>query len=340
MKIDKNKLEQLESQYKREMSRANGGFMNELISILQGIQTERERVKNPIFGSEDMPPPCGFNNKKNNVDAKTQIDINTEITDIKRIITQDPLNFPEITSTVFEVAKPGGGAGEEEGTVNFVDLAKPSWVNLINSDLKDWKYSEREKSKDWYDVEDLIRGIESKERAKKFEPKETVYTLLDTSGSMMGSGKDGKTYLEIVGGYLPFIVGSYNGQVWCVDETIQLKIDNKEAREGFKKAEKYSANNLMAVAGGGGNDWTQAFNELIQLQAQKQEFMTIILTDALMDWSLDLLRKLKNLIVIVPNEPEMKSAIPWNFFNDPDYPNAHCVLVNFFDNSIVKKDRK
>ena len=68
--------------------------------------------------------------------------------------------------------------------------------------------------------------------------------------------------------------------------------------------------------------------------------MTIILTDALMDWSLELLKQIKNLIVVLPNEKEMIDAIPWQFFNDPEYPNAHCVLVDFFDNSIIKKDRK
>ena len=52
MKINKSKLDILEAQYTKEMNRANGGFMNELISILQGIQTERQRAKNPIFGSE------------------------------------------------------------------------------------------------------------------------------------------------------------------------------------------------------------------------------------------------------------------------------------------------
>ena len=40
------------------------------------------------------------------------------------------------------------------------------------------------------------------------------------------------------------------------------------------------------------------------------------------------------------NEKEMIDAIPWQFFNDPEYPNAHCVLVDFFDNSVIKKDRK
>tara|TARA_R110000851_G_scaffold310064_1_gene469687 strand:+ start:182 stop:1186 length:1005 start_codon:yes stop_codon:yes gene_type:complete len=334
MKINKSKLDILEAQYTKEMNRANGGFMNELISILQGIQTERQRAKNPIFGSEDMPPPCGFTNKQNNVKARTQIDINAEITDLKRIITDDPLKFPEITSTVYEVSQ-GGDAGTEEGAVTFVELAKPSWVNLINMDLKDWKYSERETSKDWYDVEDLIRGIESKERAKKYEPKDVVYTLIDTSGSMMGTGKDGKTYLEILGGYIPYIVGSFNGEVWCVDTKIHAKYTNKEARDGFDAARE------LSIGGGGGNDWTGAFQELITLQTiKKAEFMTIILTDALMDWSLDLLKKIKNLIVVLPNEKEMIDAIPWQFFNDPEYPNAHCVLVDFFDNSVIKKDRK
>jgi len=334
MKIDEQKLDEMESLYAREINRANGGFMNELISMLQGVQTERERAKNPIFGAEDMPPPCGFNNKKNNVDPKTQIDINTEISEIKKIITDDPLKFPEITDTVYEVAH-GGDAGEEEGTVTFVDLAKPAWVNLIKTDLKDWQYSERETSKDWYDVEDLIRGVERKERAKKHEPKDYVYTLLDTSGSMMGTGKDGKTYLEILGGYIPYIVGSFAGQVWCVDVKIHCEVDNKNAKESFDAA------NELAVGGGGGNDWTSAFQRLLALQKiNKGEFMTIILTDALMDWSLDLLRKIKNLIVVIPHEPQMIEAIPWEFFNDPDYPNAHCVLVNFFDNAVIKKDRK
>ena len=334
MKIDEKKLEEMESQYNKEMNRANSGFMNELISILQGVQTERERAKNPIFGAEDMPPPCGLNNKKNNIDPTTQIEIDTEISDIKRIITDDPMKFPEITDTVFEVSQ-GGDAGDDEGVVTFVELAKPSWVNLINLDLKDWQYSERETSKDWYDVEDLIRGVEAKERAKKYEPKDVVYTLIDTSGSMMGTGKDGKTYLEILGGYLPFIVGSFNGEVWCVDTKIHDKVDNKQARENFDLAQTFKAR------GGGGNDWTEAFSQLIALQKKKKaEFMTIILTDALMDWNLTLLKQIKNLIVVLPNEKEMIDAIPWSFFNDPAYPNAHCILVNFFDNSIVKKDRK
>ena len=334
MKISESKLNELESQYNREINSANGGYMNELISILQGIQQGRKREQNAIFGAEDMPPPCGWNDKVNNVDAKTQIDINTEVTDIKRIITDDPMKFPEITDTVFEVSQ-GGDAGDDEGVVTFVDLAKPSWVNLINLDLKDWQYSEREPSKDWYDVEDLIRGVEAKERAKKYEPKDVVYTLIDTSGSMLGTGKDGKTYLEILGGYLPYIVGSFNGEVWCVDTKIHDKVDNKKARENFDLAQTFKAR------GGGGNDWTEAFNQLIALQKKKKaEFMTIILTDALMDWSLTLLKQIKNLIVVLPNEKEMREAIPWEFFNDPEYPNAHCILVDFFDNSIVKKDKK
>ena len=334
MKISEEKLEKLEQEYSKTMNECNGKYMAELNSILQGMQEERKRAENPIFGAKDMPPPCGFSEKKVNDTPKQTIQINKEIHDIKRIITKDPMKFPEINSTVFQVSH-GGDAGEEEGTVTFVELSKPAWVNLIKTDLKDWQYSERETSKDWYDVEDLIRGVESKERAKKYEPKEYVYTLIDTSGSMMGQGKGGKTYLEILGGYLPFIVSAYNGQVWCVDTKIHCEYENTQAREGFSVA------NEMSLGGGGGNDWTQAFEKLIALQDVKgKEFMTIILTDALMDWSIELMRRIKNLIVVIPNEPEMKKAIPWHFFNDPDYPNAHCILVDFFDNSIVKKDKK
>ena len=95
-------------------------------------------------------------------------------------------------------------------------------------------------------------------------PKDVVYTLIDTSGSMMGTGKDGKTYLEILGGYLPYIVGSFNGEVWCVDTKIHDKVDNKKARENFDLAQTFK------LRGGGGNDWTEAFNQLIALQKNKE----------------------------------------------------------------------
>jgi predicted metal-dependent peptidase len=118
--------------------------------------------------------------------------------------------------------------------------------------------------------------------------------------------------------------------VWCVDTKVQDVKSNKEAFDIFKSANTLAKNSL-ALAGGGATDFKSAFERLLAIiERDKKDIMVIILTDAGLQWDIGMLQELENVIIVAPEEGS--EYMPWNFLNNPKYPNAHGIVVNFFNN--------
>lgn len=229
------------------------------------------------------------------------------VDNIRNEIKENPLDYAELQEITAD-ASPGSGAGEELRRIKVRDIGQPRWIAEMQSELKLFK--QRSKTKGFYDPEGLARGMVWREKQKKVQRAKTLWIALDTSGSMLGTMSRGESVLELVASYIVPIAREFQGELWQVDVGIPTEIyPLKSLRESTVKG--------IPIKGGGGTEFDEVFRllnkkkeEFKKTMGDKTDFMTIFLTDAIVDWNEDLMPD--NLLIITLKETE--SHLP---FLDP-----------------------
>lgn len=248
-------------------------------------------------------PVCGTLQKQPKYNEATKVVgggvIDTIISDIK----ENPINYADLIQ-ITEKQQAGRGAGQEVRRIRIPQIGQPKWVQELESDLRLFK--QRRKTKVYYDPESLVRGIPAKQKEKKILKSKTLFVLLDTSGSMLWTHSKGHSVLELVASYIVPIAQKFQGELWQVDDGTPSKIiPLKDLTKATVKG--------IPIQGGGGTNFDEVWrllkkkkDEITEKIGKEAEFMTILLTDAVVSWNLELMPD--NLIIVTL--PETQSHLP------------------------------
>ena len=311
----------------REISEIIDPIVGRLYDRLDDLQEEKGD------SSEQVAPTCGnarsgANNKKSAATTKRATEAKDEIIDQ---IKQNPHIFKEVgsISTSSTDISSGGEGGSERGYVHLAPMGTPKWVKELKEITKGFVRGKKQRSKEYYDPEDLIRGVLSKQSAKKTKREQYVYTVLDTSGSMSSSSGVGRvSFLELMMKQIPPIVREYEGEVVLCDTEIHYPIyTNKQIRKALDETGK------LGQAGGGATDFDEAYIYIIdQLEEIKKtkpnaEALVITLTDAGVRWNLDYIKELKNFIVVTTLKESRNVKVISDEFPEKQYPNVRNIFI-------------
>lgn len=282
---------EMNDEYNGVVTDVNSSLADILKDIKQGVD-DFYKENNSVNRSKARP--CGIQDRQPDISEGERITGQGIVDDISAEIRDNPIDYANLKE-IQGKGTPGKGTGSSRGNVILPRIdEEPWWISELEIDLN--LYKRRGKTKVYYDPLELSRGIPSKEREKKLLKQKTLWLLLDVSGSMFGYSYKGKSILEILASYIPVIAGSYEGELWQIDEGSPNKII---------KLEDLRSDDIrsLQVSGGGGTDFNNAFKLLKKKKETLSEeaggdveFMTILFTDAEVHWDQKLMPD--NLIVV------------------------------------------
>lgn len=258
--------------------------LHDIINNAKKAPEEYWKENNTINISEF--PACGSIQRQPKHNAGDKL-VGAGVVDaIRNEIKENPLDYAELQEITADAA-PGSGAGNELRRIKVKDIGQPKWIAEMQSQLKLFK--QRSKTKGFYDPEGLARGMVWKQKEKKVMRSKTLWIALDTSGSMLSTQSKGESVLELVASYIVPIAREFQGELWQVDVGVPTEIYKlKELKESTVRG--------IPVKGGGGTEFDEVFRLLNKKKAEfkeqlgpQTEFMTIFLTDAIVDWDVNLL---------------------------------------------------
>jgi hypothetical protein len=336
--MDRENLKRTRRRYQEIIDKANTTYVRD---VLDRVREDREKLRaknNDIFNeqsdyTQDIPTCGTIAESEYKIDVTDIPALEENVSDILSEIQRNPMEFPDIVNAIPEVsnqqAGTQGGNPIGKGIFEIQDIGIPQWVKELEIAVKDWSEKQRDRSKDWHDVEDLtFYGIESKEKAKKLEPKSKVIVMLDTSGSMCHGGCDGRSYIQMLGAYIPPIVKNYEGQLWLCDDAVRERFPFSQIRymlteEGF-----------APFAGGGGTNFDLVFKEWLAMkEIDGSDFMGIVLTDGGVSYdnSVEIIRRMGNVVLVQPEESKSSLAPLKGLIESDKYPNIRAVSVRCRD---------
>ena len=194
--------------------------------------------------------------------------------------------------------------------------------------VKGFAGGSKQRGKEYYDPEDLIRGMLTKQSEKQLKKSVYVYTVLDTSGSMNSATEGGISFIQLMMRQIPAIVREYEGEVILCDTDIHYPImENRKIRKALGDAGNFT------YAGGGGTDFSLAYDyvlrQLLEIRIKKPqaEALVITLTDAGVFWDIDKIKELKNFVVVTtPKEQRNVQAIT-DALPPQEYPNVRNIFI-------------
>ena len=222
----------------------------------------------------------------------------------------------------------GGAAGGARGYVTLPEIGTPKWVKELKDMVKGFAGGSKQRGKEYYDPEDLIRGMLTKQSEKQLKKSVYVYTVLDTSGSMNSATEGGISFIQLMMRQIPAIVREYEGEVILCDTDIHYPImENRKIRKALGDAGNFT------YAGGGGTDFSLAYDyvlrQLLEIRIKKPqaEALVITLTDAGVFWDIDKIKELKNFVVVTtPKEKRNVKAIT-DALPPQEYPNVRNIFI-------------
>jgi len=286
------------------------------------------------FGKADdsgiVHRPCGVSKKVPKLDPVDIQEATQKTDEIIQKVRENPFKYPEIARQQGESIGRGDGAGDNAERRPLVRIGKPKWFRQLKNLVKNFGKPKRRRSREYYDIESLVRNVPEKEPAKKKERGELVFTLLDTSGSMNSQTSTGRTYMDEMGKYIPQIVSDYDGAVYQID-TQFTAVSNKQARKAFKK----NGSNSMVYTGGGGTDFDEAYMDILkQKRAEKFECLVLVLTDGGVIIDAAMLQEVGSSIFVIPQGDvgmflRLNSGAVKDMIESKKYPAITIVAVNF-----------
>jgi uncharacterized protein with von Willebrand factor type A (vWA) domain len=322
-KRDLSRLKKSANDIMREVSDVIEPIVERLYEKLDKIARKKEKPSEKI-------PTCGTAKAVGNYkssEVKRAAEVRDEVIDQ---IKQNPHVFNEIANIGNQSTdiSTETNAGSDRGSVVLPEIGTPKWVKELKEMVRGFVSGQKARSKDYYDPEDLVRGVLSKQSEKKIKKEIYIYTLLDTSGSMNTILAGGKTYIELMMSIIPSLVQEYQGEVILCDSVIHKPIyKNRQIREALEKTGKF------VYAGGGGTEFDLAYRYIIsEIQEVKKkqpnaEALVLTLTDAGVRWNLNLIRELKNFIVVTSPKEARNVAVITENFPKQEFPNIRNIFI-------------
>lgn len=326
MEISEKELRNIQVAVDSEM-REVSDVVDPIVSRLYDRMDDLQRRKGET--SEEVQT-CGTCKAIKNIkssEAKKAAQVQDEIIEQ---IKANPHVFKDVAVVNESTSISDGSSGGDASRVRVVlpEIGTPKWVKELKEMVKGFVGGTRQRSKDYYDPEDLVRGILSKQPEKKIKKQQYIYTVLDTSGSMNASAGGGKSFLQLMTSQIPAIVREYEGEIICCDTQIRYPIyQNKQVRQALSDAGNF------AYAGGGGTDFDLAYNyvirqmEEIRKKSPNAEALVITLTDAGVNWNIDKIKELKNFVVVTSPKERKNVQIITDSLPPEQYPNVRNIFI-------------
>ena len=279
--------------------------------------------------------PCGVSKRVPKLDPVKLDKAQKKQEEIVTQVDENPFEYPDAAQVRDNTAGVGTGSNREK--VALPTMGKPKWFRELKKLVKGFGKPTRSRGRDYYDIESLVRNVPEKESARKKKKGELVFTIVDTSGSMLATANTGRTYMQEMAKYVPQIVADYDGDVLVIDTEIKDVFPNKQVRKAMKAANanaNMAKTNALMLAGGGGTDFDKAYEWILRKQrVEKFECLVIILTDGGVHLPANMAQELKSSIVVMPKE-ELEGFEQWNpkfmdLVSSRQYPAVQIVAIDF-----------
>ena len=274
--------------------------------------------------------PCGVSKRVPKLTPRQLDEAKQTQQEITKQVDDKPFEYPDAAQVR------GGNSPNREQTgtsrekISLPTMGKPKWFKELKDLMKGFGRPTRKRGKTGYDVESLIRGVVEKERDKLKRRGDLAFTIVDTSGSMLAKAATGRTYMQELTKYVPQIVQDYDGFVYVIDTEIKDIFTNRQIKKAMKKATA----NAMMLAGGGGTDFTLAYEDIVRKKrAEGFEALVIVLSDGEVCLPADLIQELKSTILVMPlknvdwfshSNPDVMAMVA-----SPDFPAVKIVGIDF-----------
>jgi hypothetical protein len=328
-------LEKLQKQYDKILNETKE-ISIPIVNRLTGNPSPAEA----IMANDDgiIQRPCGVHKHVPKLDPVQLAKAQKKQEEIVTQVDENPFEYPDAAQVRGDISA-GHGTGESRERITLPIMGKPKWFKALKNIVKGFGRPTRSRGRDYYDIESLVRNVPEKESVRQKKRGDLVFTIIDTSGSMLERANTGRTYMQELGKYIPLIVEDYDGEVIVIDTEIKDPIyKNKEIKKAMKAATKNShEQKSLMMAGGGGTNMTKAYEYIIRKKREEKfEALVILLTDGgLMRTDLppNMIQEIASTILVMPKDqlPNIENNHPifMNMVASPQYPAVQIIAIDF-----------
>jgi len=298
-------IEKLKKQYDKLI----GDTQSVVVPIINRIQDHNEEVMNKEYGSTDegVYRTCGTMRKVKKISSVDKKKGREKLIQIEEEIKDLPTAYPEAAGAIGHAHSSEGTQMGERKKANLPIIGTPPWVRALKGIVKNFGKAKRRRGREYHDIESLVRGMPEKQSERKLKRQDYLYTIMDTSGSMLAESPTGRTYLDEMAKYIIPIAREFDGILYMPSDYMNELIvnvnyfENKDLRKGFAKAKDIAKLN---VVGGGGLYAYPAYEE-IAIEITKNNNarpLVITLTDGYENFPESIIRELRTSIFVMPEQ--------------------------------------
>lgn len=231
----------------------------EISDFVQAIKDKSKKEKEiPLdvqkyIDKSSLYEPCPIIQAQENLTEEQQITAVTLAESIKQDITKDPYKFSSVNDDRTSIGEGSNDSGDGVGRViDTIVVVEPLWMKEIMIFCKNYK---KGKSREYFDIEMMMRGRLSKKKSKLKTKDDSLYVMVDVSGSMEHYSYKGVPMLVIMATYIPIIAQRFDGWWVQTDGDIPRLSPLKELKTNFK--------GKMMMTGGSGANYNIAITTII-----------------------------------------------------------------------------
>lgn len=325
MGMTKKELQKIQNRVDAEM-REVSDVVDPIVGRLYDRMDELQRGKGNVSEEVTTCGTCKAIKNLKSSSAKKAAEVKDEIIEQVKANPHIFKDVPVVSGST-QISS-GGGVGSKRVFVRLPEIGTPKWVKELRDMVRGFAGGTRKRSKDYYDPEDLVRGMLSKQPEKKIKKEQFIYTVLDTSGSMSSGTNSGMSFIQLMTNQIPAIVREYEGEIILCDTEIHYPIySNKQIRKALSDTGNF------AYAGGGGTDFDLAYDyiirqmEEIRKKTPKAEALVITLTDAGVNWNIDIIKELQNFVVVTTPKEARNVQVITDKLPPEQYPNVRNIFI-------------
>jgi hypothetical protein len=216
----------------------------------------------------DYVPSCGITKRLPSLTPEQKNDIERQIDITKTAIRENPEDYPELVGMASASSSQAGtGKGANVGMVRIKKLPFPKWLEDLETNIGG--YLAPDKGRKGMDYEAAISGRIRKAKEKVIMENNSLYVLLDTSGSMTYyKDKYGNSILKLFSSFFPTIAEKYSGQIWMVD---YAPYNAPIAFQNILELDQFKSSTKIPIMGGGGTSFWGAFQMFQKKEMQIKE---------------------------------------------------------------------